>query len=182
MVCLVCDSLTNYQLNNGKCDAAPGYYLNSSSIPVKCNIIGCYICASATVCSNCSTLTNFIIDNSTQTCLCDASKFFTQSSQTCICLQGYYLNNNTCDLIPLCPANNSGCINCSIGSPNSCLLCDIANNFEPAAFNLSLCVCKSFYYYNGQSCDLCNLTLTNACVDCISSTLCLSCKSNFTLF
>ncbi len=158
--------------------------MNSSSIPVKCNIVGCYICASATVCTNCSTLTNYIMDNSTQTCLCDSSKFFIElaSAQTCICSSGYFLNNNTCDLIPLCPANNSGCASCTLGSPNSCSACDASNNFQAASFNPSYCVCADGYFYNGLSCDLCNATLTNACLTCISSTLCLSCKSNFTLY
>lgn len=38
------------------------------------------------------------------------------------------------------------------------------------------------YYFDGTTCKACSTTLTNACLDCVSSALCLSCKANFTLF
>ena len=38
------------------------------------------------------------------------------------------------------------------------------------------------YYFDGNTCLACNATLTNACLSCVSSSLCLSCKTNFTLF
>jgi hypothetical protein len=172
-------------LNSGVCEAAPGYYLNISNIPVKCNLVGCYICASATVCSTCSSASNFIMDNSTQTCVCDNTQHFVllASASACICDSGFYLTSNgTCDTIPLCPANNSGCANCSLTPTCSCLQCDSSNFFQTATFDSSYCTCMDSYYFDGFSCNLCNATLTNACITCISSTLCLSCKSNFTLF
>lgn len=52
--CTLCDTFLNYQLLAGQCAAADGYYLDANSIPVKCNILGCYLCSSATVCTNCS--------------------------------------------------------------------------------------------------------------------------------
>jgi hypothetical protein len=62
-VCTLCDLLAHYQLVNGTCAAAPGYYLNSSNIPVVCTLTGCYECQSATVCSVCSSTQNYIINN-----------------------------------------------------------------------------------------------------------------------
>lgn len=38
------------------------------------------------------------------------------------------------------------------------------------------------YFFTGSTCDSCSTTLTNACLSCVSASLCLSCKSNFTLF
>ncbi len=40
--CSLCDSFANYQLINGSCLAAPGYYLDASGIPIKCAMKGCY--------------------------------------------------------------------------------------------------------------------------------------------
>ena len=41
-VCTLCDSIANYQLIYGIiCGAAPGYYLNASSKPVICTLVGC---------------------------------------------------------------------------------------------------------------------------------------------
>jgi len=66
-VCTLCDTFANYQLVNGTCGAAPGFYLNASGIPVKCTIVGCYQCISATVCGVCSAINNYIITG-TNTC------------------------------------------------------------------------------------------------------------------
>jgi hypothetical protein len=150
-----------------------------------CNLAGCYSCASATVCTTCSTSTNFIMDNGTQTCVCDASLLFvlSPSAPVCICQAGYYLNSsNLCDTIPLCPANNSGCLTCNLSPTNSCSLCDASNNFETATFNSAYCTCMVSTYFDGNTCILCNNTLSNACLSCVSSSVCLSCKTNFTLF
>lgn len=38
------------------------------------------------------------------------------------------------------------------------------------------------YFFTGTICDSCSVNLTNACLSCISASVCLSCKSNFTLF
>lgn len=125
------------------------------------------------------------MDNSTQTCICDSSKLFelSTSAPVCVCQAGYYLNSsNLCDTIPLCPASNSGCLSCSFVPTNSCSACDSANNFETYSFNTALCTCKSQYYFDGNTCNSCNTTLSDACLSCASSTICLQCKSNFTLF
>jgi len=131
-VCTLCDTFSNYQLVSGSCQAAPGFYLDSSSIPVKCTLQGCYQCISNTICGVCSNANNYVLDNSTNTCFCNSSELFTQSptAAACICIPGYYLaSNGTCEYIPLCPNNGSGCLSCVIGSPCACSLCDTANNF-----------------------------------------------------
>lgn len=131
-ICTLCDTFSNYRLANGSCQAAPGFYLDNSSIPVKCTLKGCYQCISNTVCGVCSSVNNYILDTTTNTCVCDSAQLFTQSSiaDACVCIQGYYLASNaTCQSIPLCPSNGSGCINCSLGPPCSCTLCDTANYF-----------------------------------------------------
>lgn len=174
--CIRCDTLANYMLSNGSCMAAPGYYLNSSSIAVKCNITGCYLCASATLCTTCSVANNYIMDNATQTCICDSFNNFVElpSALTCVCKPGYYLSGNgSCDLVPLCPANYSGCLNCSITPTTSCLQCDVANYFEVAAFSPLYCTCTNGTYFTGFACDFCNSTLTNACISCASQLLCI---------
>lgn len=86
-VCTLCDSFANYQLVNGSCAAAPGFYLDNSSIPVKCYLVGCYQCISGTVCGQCSAVNNFIMDISTPTCVCNSSNFFVldPSNVACIC-------------------------------------------------------------------------------------------------
>ena len=68
VVCTSCDVLANYELSSGSCGAAPGYYLDNSSIPVICTLIGCYRCQSDTVCQECSTVNHYILNNSTQEC------------------------------------------------------------------------------------------------------------------
>lgn len=173
--CTLCDTFLNYALVVGQCQAAAGYYLNATSIPTKCNILGCYLCSSATVCTSCSTATNFVMDISGN-CVCDAAMNFTMSpSQICICVAGMFLNaSGACEPIPLCPANNSGCLTCV---SNSCTLCDAANGFIS---NTPYCACTTGLYYTGVGCDICNATMP-PCLDCVSSTLCVQCVTNFTL-
>ena len=99
--------------------AAPGYYLNNDSIPIKCTITGCYLCSSATVCTECSSANNYIMDANGD-CVCDSTANFILSNNVCVCNTGYYLNNNaTCIPNPTCPANNSGCTNCSASTCSS---------------------------------------------------------------
>lgn len=94
---------------------------------------------------------------------------------------GYYLSpNNTCQTIPVCPANNSGCLTCNIAVP-ACTLCDAANQFISDTNNPALCTCRAGYFYDGNTCTACSLTLNDACLSCASQNLCLSCQTNFTL-
>ncbi len=103
------------------------------------------------------------------------------SSLACICIPGYFQSSNgSCESIPLCPANNSGCLNCS--PTPSCLACDTASFFITYPSNPALCVCESSYYFDGSGCVPCNATLSAGCLDCASATLCLSCAANFTRF
>jgi len=146
--CTLCDTFLNYQLVTGQCLAANGYYLDSTSIPVKCNILGCYLCSSATVCTNCSTATNFIMDASGN-CVCDSSAYFVfnTAAQICVCTAGRYLTSNgTCDTIPLCPANNSGCITCVA---SVCSLCDAMAGFVSDS---PYCICSLGMYFDGMTC------------------------------
>lgn len=136
--CTLCDSVDNYQLSNNTCIAAPGYYLDSNSIPVLCTIVGCYICSSATVCTTCSANNNFIMD-ANNTCVCNSTALFVQYNDTCICQPGFFLNGNLCEPIPLCPLNYSGCFSCNSGPIYSCDTCDSNNSFQHASFNASYC-------------------------------------------
>ena len=131
-VCTSCDVLANYELISNFCEAAPYYYLDNSSIPVVCTLTGCYRCDSNTICTECSAPNNYILNNSTLTCECNAAGLFVQhpSADACICQIGYFISsNNTCEPMPLCPANGSGCVTCNIGPPNSCALCDASGFF-----------------------------------------------------
>ena len=115
--------------------------------------------------------------------MCDTANLFTQdpSSLACICIPGYYLAaNGSCESIPLCPANNSGCANCS--ATPSCLLCDAAAFFTTYLPNPALCVCQPGYYFDGVGCLPCTGSLSAGCLDCVSATLCVTCAANFTLF
>lgn len=174
--CTLCDTFLNYQLVNGKCEAANAYYLDNSSIPVKCNILGCYLCSSATICTNCSSANNFIMDINGD-CVCDAAADFVFYAPVsiCVCTAGKYLSpNGTCDPIPLCPANNSGCITCV---SNVCTLCDLDAGFISSS---PYCICSPGLYYDGMDCQMCN-TSQPACAECITDLLCTSCLQNFTL-
>jgi hypothetical protein len=53
-VCTQCDVINHYQLVSGSCQAAPGYYLNASQIPIVCTLTGCYQCQNQTDCIVCS--------------------------------------------------------------------------------------------------------------------------------
>lgn len=162
-VCTRCDTFLNYQLLSGNCEAANGYYLDNSSMPVKCNILGCYLCSSATVCTNCSAVNNFVMDANGD-CVCDTSAYFVFASpiSTCVCTAGRYLTSNaTCDTIPLCPANNSGCLTCA---SNVCTLCDSASGFVSSS---PYCLCQTGLYFDGVGCLTCNAT-EPACVECLS--------------
>jgi hypothetical protein len=89
-VCTQCITQLNYVYNSTTttCFAAPGYYLNSSSFPILCysTIPGCLLCNSATVCTSCDTVNNYVLNPNTT--LCDAAP-------------GYYLNVNSTPVI--CP-------------------------------------------------------------------------------
>ena len=52
--------------------------------------------------------------------------------------------------MPLCPSNNSGCLNCS---SNVCIQCDTSNNFIVDSSNTALCKCNVGYYYDGSICN-----------------------------
>lgn len=162
--CTLCDIFLNYELVNGTCHAAPGYYLHPTTfIPVKCSITGCYLCSSATVCTACSAATNFISDGGNG-CQCDAPNnfVFNAPSSVCVCTAGLYLSpNNTCEPIPRCPANNSGCITCNI---DVCQLCDSAAGF---LLDSPFCMCQSGMYFDGLTCGYCNTTHL-PCAQCIS--------------
>lgn len=43
--CSLCDVFLNYALVGGDCRAADGFYLNNLSLPIKCNIHGCFKCS-----------------------------------------------------------------------------------------------------------------------------------------
>ena len=101
------------------------------------------------------------------------------SAPACICFTGYFLNNGTCEAMPLCPDPSSGCLSCS--ATPSCLLCDSGSHFETDPANTALCRCQAGYYFNGSLCLACTDALSGACLECASSDLCLSCDSNFTL-
>ena len=95
-------------------------------------------------------------------------------------MPGYFISpNNTCELIPACPANNSGCLICSSGV---CSQCDTANNFVTDSSNPSLCSCSAGYFYDGMMCMSCATSLSEGCTSCASESLCLGCLTNFTLF
>ena len=134
------------------------------------------MCSSATVCTNCSAVNNFVMDASGD-CVCDTAANFVFSSplSTCICTAGRYLTSNgTCDPIPLCPANNSGCITCA---SSVCTLCDTASGFVSSS---PYCLCDVGLYFDGAGCLTCNAT-EPACVECLSDVLCIQCVANFTL-
>lgn len=125
------------------------------------------------------------MDIATQTCVCDTANNFTAapSGNACICRAGFYLNsNNVCDTVPLCPDAGSGCLNCTIAATNSCALCDAPGSFQTAVFNTDYCECTDGFYFTGSGCSACSTSLTVACLTCASSTLCLSCETNFTIF
>ena len=115
--------------------------------------MGCYLCSSATVCTECSAANNYEMDNNGD-CICNNSLNFVQSSTSdvCVCNTGYYLDNGTCISIPLCPASNSGCLTCS-GSV--CSTCDTSSNFIS---DTPYCVCDSNFYFDGNDCIQCNTT------------------------
>jgi cysteine-rich repeat protein len=183
--CTVCDIFANYALNVTVCSAAPGFYLDSASIPVPCYLTGCFQCITATTCAVCSTANNYIMDIPNPTCICDSINLFIQhpTAPACICKPGYFLSSTgTCNLIPVCPDLGSGCLNCTLGTPNVCAVCDAANNFIASTTFPGLCECIVTLYFDGTACVNCNTTLSPACTDCVSSTLCLACSGNFTLF
>lgn len=98
------------------------------------------------------------------------------SSSVCICTAGLFLSSNgTCEPIPLCPANNSGCITCV---SSVCTLCDANQGFISMT---PYCICDSGLYYDGMTCQFCNASQP-ACLECITDTLCIECTQNFTLF
>jgi proprotein convertase subtilisin/kexin type 5 len=182
-VCSQCDVLANYELRNGSCEAAPGYYLDATSQPVVCSLVGCYRCQSASTCFECSTPNNYVATPN-QTCECDAPSLFTQypSAEACVCQPGYFISsNNSCQAVPLCPNNGSGCLTCALASPASCSLCDAGSNFQQDPSDPALCTCQDGFFFDGLQCLPCNLTLSAACLSCASETLCLSCPDNFTL-
>lgn len=132
-----------------------------------CTLVGCYQCASATVCTNCSIALNYIL-NATSLCECDTANYFVEnpSVPACLCKPGYYLAaNNTCQTIPVCPANNSGCTTCNIAVP-ACTLCDAANHFVTDTNKPALCMCDAGYFFDGNTCIACSITLTDACLTC----------------
>lgn len=79
--------------------------------------------------------------------------------------------------MPLCPANNSGCLVCGAG--NVCQTCDEANGFVSVP-GQPYCACEDGSFFDGTDCVLCNLTL-DACDLCLSEVLCIECTDNFTL-
>lgn len=81
-VCISCDTAMNYLYDSVTkiCIAQVGYYLNSSYIPVACNITmpGCLQCTSDSDCTKCDTYNHYALSN-----------------QSCIAANGYYLNANS---------------------------------------------------------------------------------------
>lgn len=117
------------------CEAADGFYLDASFVPVACSIQGCYTCSSASVCTNCSEANNFIMDINGD-CVCDSAGNFVLLGSVCVCDTGYFLaSNGTCQSIPLCPDPYSGCITCV---SSVCQVCDTANFFT---LDSPYCVC-----------------------------------------
>lgn len=117
----MCETYVHYQLLNDTCEAADGYYLDSNSTPVKCEIYGCYLCSDSLTCTFCSEINNFAMDLATGDCVCDSTLYFVPhpTQDVCICEPGMYLSlngtNATCEFVPLCPDPNSGCLTCAPG-------------------------------------------------------------------
>ncbi len=149
--CTECDVVANYALlANGSCGAAPGYYLDALGVPVKCLLVGCYECLSASECLVCSSANHYVV-NISHLCECESAFVLDISGTACVCPSGKYLSaNGTCESVPLCPANNSGCLTCT--PTPSCSLCDAANHFETDSSNASICVCQIGFYFDGLSC------------------------------
>jgi hypothetical protein len=140
-ICTKCDGYIHYTLENNTCVASAGYYLDSDSIPTKCDINGCYLCSSASVCTECSTGNNYQMDNNGD-CICNATLNFVESGSTCVCDSGFYLENSTCQPVPNCPDLDGGCAVCS-GS--TCITCDSNRGFIDDSPD---CTCDVGYYYS----------------------------------
>lgn len=84
----------NYALVGGDCKAADGFYLNNLSLPVKCNIHGCFKCSDEVTCTECSSSFNFVMDLPTTDCVCDAVNNFTLYGDVCGCVGGLFLSNS----------------------------------------------------------------------------------------
>lgn len=78
-VCMKCNTKANYVYDPValNCLAAPGYFLNALYIPISCSSVmpGCQLCISATTCTLCDTLNNYLL-----------------SGLVCIAAPGFYLN------------------------------------------------------------------------------------------
>ena len=82
-ICVSCNTAMYYLYDsvNQICIAQVGFYLNSSYIPIACNITmpGCLQCSSNIVCTQCDTYNHYALSN----------------ISSCIGAPGYYLNSNS---------------------------------------------------------------------------------------
>lgn len=179
--CLKCNTLMGYIYDAATttCLAKVGYYLDASYIPQLCSLAmpGCLECSSATVCTKCDTIMNYLLDVS-----------------SCIAAPGYYLDAT---FLPVpCPqigcAECSDAVNCIFCSEpmnyimdtmtgNTCK-CDDLEFFQPAT-TIQACICMPTYYLSANStCEdmpKCPST-AGGCLNCgtaPANTICLQCDT-----
>lgn len=115
-----------YDIATTKCLAQVGYYLDANYIPQSCPLAmpGCLECTSATVCTVCDTINNYLL-----------------SSSSCIAAPGYYLNASS---FPV-PCPQVGCAECS--DEVNCTLCSEPNNYILNQTSGYTCMCDDLGFF-----------------------------------
>jgi hypothetical protein len=165
-LCLACNEPLNYVYNSIKknCDAAEGYFLNSSFIPEPCStaMAGCLKCLSETECTLCNNYLNYVLIGG-----------------ECAAAPGYYLDSTStptkCNILGcyLC-SSATVCTNCSsaynfIMDPTGQCVCNANDSFTLYA-PAEVCVCfQDMYLSSNGTCE--------AMPDCpANDSTCLTCN------
>lgn len=85
-------------------------------------------------------------------------------------MSGYFPSNNIC---MSCSNTSAGCLTCTYNDGANGTLA-----YNSSLFNCTTCNNTANYFFNGGSCQLCNLT---NCMACLNLTVCSICASNYSL-
>ncbi|CAG9317977.1 unnamed protein product [Blepharisma stoltei] len=150
--CLCSDINAVYNIEDGQCKCAAGYYGKSSKC-VAC-LASCYNCLDdGTTCTSCADKKNMVLIGGVCSCV-DPNAVFNSTTMKCECPNGYY--NGICNGCgsSCSQCSNNRCYSCydpanMVLVENSCTCIDPNSYFVEWA---KICSCNSGFYYNGQIC------------------------------
>ncbi|EAR84085.2 bowman-birk serine protease inhibitor family protein (macronuclear) [Tetrahymena thermophila SB210] len=176
--CVFCDQTKNFIFINNQCQCKDGYYMDADGNCQQCDI-SCKTCQNqANQCTSCKDGINRIFSPPIKQCLCVAQYFSLPNQEicqlcdpkqnkmlmlgNCICIDGYYMNNESCVKCPF------GCTQCE--NNDNCYNCDSNMNVIKQD---TKCVCKLGYSLQNGKCEVCPIY----CQDCLNSQ-CTKCLPN----